>query len=83
MPPLRLSADGPSLRKSSSLEVTDRIEVGIEADDEVAAAIEAFRDQFASEVLATEVRSGAVDGASGRAHVSVDGHQVTLTLRPM
>jgi isoleucyl-tRNA synthetase len=71
-----------NLRKSSGLDVTDRIVVGMEADPDVAAAVDAHYDRFASEVLATNVRPQPVDGPTGEAELSVDGHKVRVTLRP-
>jgi isoleucyl-tRNA synthetase len=71
-----------NLRKSSGLDVTDRIVVGMEADPDVAAAVDAHYDRFASEVLATNVRPQPVDGPTGEAELSVDGRKVRLTLRP-
>jgi isoleucyl-tRNA synthetase len=71
-----------NLRKSAGLQVSDRIILGVETDPELAAAADEHRDHLAAEVLATEVRLEAVDGARGEAALSLDGHRVRLTLRP-
>ena len=70
-----------NLRKSAGLEVTDRIEVGIDSTGEVAAAVGGRRDYLAGEVLATSVLEGELDGADGSTDVTLDGQSVRLTLR--
>lgn len=51
-------------RKDKGCEFTDRIEVGVETDDEtVKAAIEGFADYIAGETLADSVKSGSLSGA--------------------
>ena len=55
-----------NLRKSTGLEITDRIRVEInpKGDEKIAAAITHFADYIGSQVLATEVKTGeAKDGA--------------------
>jgi len=47
------------LRKEFDLELTDRIHVVYDCDDDLAAAIEAHRDYIASEVLAESIERGA------------------------
>ena len=71
-----------NLRKSAGLHVSDRIVLGVETDQELAAALDEHRDHLAAEVLATEIRSNPVDGAPADAELSLDGHRVRLTLRP-
>jgi isoleucyl-tRNA synthetase len=52
-------------RKSSGLEVTDRIELWWTADDEAArTALEEHGDQLAAEVLATTVHAGSAGTGS-------------------
>jgi len=51
-------------RKRAGLDVSDRITVLIEADDELAAAVEAHRAQIADEVLAVELAVGPVEAAT-------------------
>ena len=70
-----------ALRKSAGLEVSDRIVLGIEADGAVADALAAHSDWIASEVLATSIEDGSVDGASASEEVSVDGNGARITLR--
>lgn len=50
-----------NLRKDQGFEVTDRIVLSIEADEELLAAVRAFEDYLAGETLTQEVR-WAVDG---------------------
>jgi isoleucyl-tRNA synthetase len=70
-----------ALRKSTGLEVADRIVLGVEGGARVAEAVERFRDHLAGEVLAVEVVAGAVADSAGSTEVSVDGERVRLTLR--
>ncbi|SFS33695.1 isoleucine--tRNA ligase [Saccharopolyspora flava] len=48
-------------RKDAGFEVSDRIEVTVEAPDEVAAAVNTHRDFIAGETLANEVTTGTAD----------------------
>jgi isoleucyl-tRNA synthetase len=65
-------------RKEAGLEVTDRIELGIEADGPVAEAIEAHRPWIAGEVLAVWVEMGPIPEAEPR---EIDGHAIRLAVR--
>jgi isoleucyl-tRNA synthetase len=66
-------------RKDAGLEVTDRIELGVETSGEPAEALDAHREEIAEETLASELRTEAVDGL--RQEVEVDGVAVVLSLR--
>ena len=66
-------------RKDAGLEVTDRIELGIETLGEVADALAAHRTEIAEETLASELRTEAVDGA--RQEGELDGVAIVLSLR--
>ena len=66
-------------RKSSGLEVTDRIVLGLEAGGDVASAIEAHGDEIAAETLAVELRSGSVGEHVQEA--ALDGERVVVSLR--
>ncbi|MBE6382465.1 MAG: isoleucine--tRNA ligase [Lentisphaerae bacterium] len=59
-----------SMRKDADYEVTQRIVVDIEADDEMRAAIERHADYIKNETLADELRFGAVEGEK----VDLNGH---------
>jgi isoleucyl-tRNA synthetase len=70
-----------ALRRSSGLDVSDRIHLGIETSGPVAEALAGHRDWIASEVLATSVVDGAMDGATASEDVSVEGMAAQITLR--
>ncbi|MGH2657748.1 MAG: isoleucine--tRNA ligase [Actinomycetota bacterium] len=65
-------------RKEAGLRVTDRIELGIEADGQVVEAVEAHRSWIAGEVLAVRIEVGTVAGAEPR---EIDGHRIGLGVR--
>ncbi|HEX2774361.1 MAG TPA: class I tRNA ligase family protein, partial [Micromonosporaceae bacterium] len=66
-------------RREAELDVSDRIRVTLAAPGEVAAAVEAYRDFVAREVLADEITiADAVDGFTGEAG---DGLPVTVAVR--
>jgi isoleucyl-tRNA synthetase len=65
-------------RKEAGLRVTDRIELGIEADGQVAEAVETHRSWIAGEVLAVRIEVGPVAGAEPR---EIDGHRIGLAVR--
>ncbi len=71
------------LRRESGLAVTDRINLGVSADAQLAAAIEAHRDTIAEAVLAdrVDVDAGDPDLGSGFTHVreiEFEGHTATI-----
>jgi isoleucyl-tRNA synthetase len=66
-------------RRAAGLEVTDRIELGVEASGELAAALAAHRDEVAAETLATSIGNGPVEGH--RQEGAIDGVAVAVTLR--
>jgi isoleucyl-tRNA synthetase len=69
------------LRKSSGLEVSDRIVLGVQAPPEMAADLKTHIDFIAQEVLAVEVRWDSVDHPAGVADVDLDGSAVRVTVR--
>ncbi|MGH2528311.1 MAG: isoleucine--tRNA ligase [Actinomycetota bacterium] len=69
-------------RKAAGLEVTDRIALGVDAGNDIAEALSAFRDYVAAETLATEVSDRPIADASFRREGSIEGSPVTITLRP-
>jgi isoleucyl-tRNA synthetase len=66
-------------RKDAGLEVTDRIELGVETSGEPAEALDAHREEIAEETLASELGTEAVDGL--RQETEVDGVAIVLSLR--
>jgi isoleucyl-tRNA synthetase len=70
------------LRKAAGLAVSDRIELAVKADGEVAAAVDAHRDYLLGETLATALhRAPQGDGYDTR--VDLEGEPVRLWLRPV
>jgi isoleucyl-tRNA synthetase len=69
------------LRKSAGLEVSDRILLAIEADQGTLADLQDLLPWVGGEVLATDVRAGALEGAEGSAELAVDGRTIRLRLR--
>ena len=64
------------LRKTTGLEVTDRIHLKISSDDAVREAVEAFADYIKSEVLALSLETVRVDGEP----VDLNGHACVIVL---
>ena len=67
-----------NLRKESGFEVTDRIRIEIERNDEIAGAVESFGDYIASQTLAVSV--DVVDKLDDAA-VSVDLDEFTVRMK--
>lgn len=68
-----------NLRKSSGLEITDRIEVSIERREEVAGAVTHCNEYIASQVLATSLT--LADGLTDGAEVEMDGYKLHIVIR--
>ncbi|HVH53073.1 MAG TPA: DUF5915 domain-containing protein, partial [Actinomycetota bacterium] len=68
-------------RKAAGLEITDRIELGIQTTGDLARALAAHRDEIAGETLATGLTDEMVTGAVVRQEASIDGRAVTISLR--
>jgi isoleucyl-tRNA synthetase len=68
-------------RKAAGLDVSDRIVLGLDADGDVAAALEAFRDRIAAETLAVEVVAGAVANATYDEPFAFDEARGRVSLR--
>jgi isoleucyl-tRNA synthetase len=66
-------------RKAAGLEIADRIELSVESSGDVAAALDAHRDEIAGETLATIVDHPVDDGF--RQEEELDGTRVVVTLR--
>ena len=67
-----------NLRKSSGLEITDRIEVCIESREEVAGAVNHCNEYIASQVLATSLT--LTDGLTDGAEVEMDGYKLHILI---
>jgi isoleucyl-tRNA synthetase len=70
------------MRKEAGLAVSDRIRLTIQGDEEVLVAATTHRDWIASEVLATDVAIGGVEGNNtlARQRVDLDGIRADLAL---
>lgn len=67
-----------NLRKTSGLEITDRITIEIESRDEIAAAVEHCREYIASQVLATSLT--LVDKVAEPQVLDMDGYTVNINI---
>ena len=68
-----------SMRKEADFEVTQRIEVTVDADADVKAALEAHADYVKNEILALKLGFGACEGAA----VDLNGHSARITVAPV
>lgn len=68
-----------NMRKNAGLALTDRIRVEFVADEEVAAAVEAFEDYIAGETLAVSVTPRR-EGEEGFEEWEVNGHSARIRL---
>jgi isoleucyl-tRNA synthetase len=66
-------------RKAAGLDVSDRIQLGIEAGHPVTEALAAHREYIVGETLAVDLISGEVEGF--RQDAAIDGEPVTVSLR--
>jgi isoleucyl-tRNA synthetase len=67
-----------NLRKSSGLEITDRIAVQLENREEIAAAVKNCNEYIASQVLATSLE--LVDDLANGATLEMDGYNVMCVI---
>ena len=70
-----------NMRKDAGFEVSDRIEVTYEAEDELAAAIEAGRDFIMQSVLATTFARGAAPEGAVSQEWDLNGKKAVLSVR--
>ena len=70
-----------NMRKDAGFEVSDRIEVTYEAEDELAAAIEAGRDFIMQSVLATTFARGAAPEGAVSQDWDLNGKKAVLSVR--
>ena len=62
-------------RKSAGLEIADRIEVTIDADETLRSVIETHRETITSEILARSLSFG-----SGDRSIEIDGSTIAIAL---
>ena len=67
------------MRKQNDYEMMDNIKIFIDGDDDVAAAIESFKDYIMKETLAVEICGGEQAGEE-LAQVNLNGHKSGLAL---
>ncbi len=70
-----------NMRKDADFEVSDRISVTYEADDELAEAIEAGRDFIMQSVLAVSLTRGAAPGGVEAKEWDLNGKKATLSVQ--
>jgi isoleucyl-tRNA synthetase len=65
-----------NLRKSSGLEITDRIRVTLQSSPESDAAVARFKDYIAQQVLASELVTSAAEAPEGAETFEMDGYTI-------
>jgi isoleucyl-tRNA synthetase len=68
-----------NLRKTTGLEITDRIAIEIEKCDEIAAAVAHCGEYIASQVLATSLK--LVDSLPDAQSIEMDGYKVNIAIK--
>jgi isoleucyl-tRNA synthetase len=68
-------------RRAAGLDVSDRIELAVEASGDVAASLGAFRGYVAGETLAVSLHDGTLDGDAFHLDVDIDGGAISISLR--
>ena len=66
-------------RKAAGLDVSDRIQLGIEAGHTIGEALAAHREYVVGETLAVDLISGEVEGF--RQEAAIEGEPVAVSLR--
>jgi isoleucyl-tRNA synthetase len=67
-------------RKAAGLDVSDRIQLRVEASGEVAEALDAHREELAGETLAVSMSDDLIPGGF-RAEAEIEGTPIVVTLR--
>jgi len=67
-------------RKAAGLEVSDRIDLAVDAGDDVREAVEAHREWVAGEVLATRITFDLPEDGH-RERRDLDGREITVAVR--
>ncbi len=68
-------------RKNAGLEVADTITLALAAEGDLATALDEHRDAVAAEVLASELRLGALEGDAYRVEHDLEGSRLGIALR--
>jgi isoleucyl-tRNA synthetase len=68
-------------RKAAGLDVSDRIELGLQVTGAVAEAVRVHADDIAAETLATQLHVGDLPDATFRHESEIDGSALTVALR--
>ena len=68
-------------RRAAGLDVGDRITLGIRADGEVGAALDAHHEYVTAETLAIDLDRGDLADAGYRVDAEIDGAPVRVSLR--
>ena len=69
-----------NLRKSSGLEISDRIALGFTGPEAVQSALTSFEEYVKQETLAVELSHSELPAADGKAEHVLDGEPITITL---
>ena len=69
------------LRKQANFEIADRIRCTYSATEELARAIEDFRDYIMSETLMVELRAGQPEPGQAAASDTFDGESLTIGIQ--
>jgi isoleucyl-tRNA synthetase len=67
------------MRKQNDYEMMDNIKIYLDADEDVCAAVEAYKDYIMKETLAVEICGGDAAGAE-LSKVNLNGHKSGLAL---
>ena len=70
-----------TMRKEAGFEVTDRIHVTFQGDDELAAAVEAFGEMISRTTLALSVTRGEAEGDAVSKEWDINGRKAVLSVR--
>jgi isoleucyl-tRNA synthetase len=70
-----------AMRKDAGFDISDRVELGVEASENVAAAVTRFADYVRQETLATRLSTGVLENPDFTKPAEVGDEKVTLTLR--
>ncbi len=68
-----------TMRKDAGFEVTDRIRMTFEADDELAAVLEKYEEMICKATLTMEITRGAAEGEASKAW-DINGKQAVLSI---
>ncbi len=72
-----------NIRKSSDFDITDRVEVTVRKTPAVEAAVEAYRDFIASQVLADAIILADTVEGEGAVEQDIDGEKINIKVRKL